>query len=75
MVKLECDQCLLDIHNFYATSLRIVELNLKLIGLAMDSVQGVKMLGQGRVVVLRDDVSASQFKRLRYLQIYVAFPK
>ena len=65
MVKLECDNCLPDIHSFYDTSLRVVELNSKLVSLAMDSVQGFKMLGQGRVVVLRDDVSAGYFNAVR----------
>ena len=62
MTKLECEACSPDIQSFYDTSLGVVELNSKLVSMAMDSAQGSKMLGQGRVVVLRDDVSADCFE-------------
>ena len=59
MAKLDCDTCVPDIQTYYENSARIVELNHKLVDLAMDSAQGSKILCQGRVVVLRDDVSQS----------------
>ena len=57
MTKLDCEVCLPDIRSHYDTSAGIVELNARLVNLALDSAQGSKLLGQGRVVVIRDDVS------------------
>ena len=57
--KLECDICGTDITSYYNNSADIVALNQKLISLAIESPQGVKLLLPGRVVILRDDVSVS----------------
>ena len=56
MAKLNCDLCLPDIGAYYDMSTQIVDINTKLINLASDSALGSKSLGQGRVVILRDDV-------------------
>ncbi|KAH8119970.1 antiviral helicase [Phellopilus nigrolimitatus] len=55
MPKLDCDMCLPDIKSYYDISAQIAELNLKLISTAYGNQQGVKSLGQGRVLILRDD--------------------
>ena len=59
MPKLVCDVCETDIRPFYNASAAVVELNNKLISMALESPQGAKILTAGRVVVLRDDVSLS----------------
>ncbi|RDB28581.1 hypothetical protein Hypma_015957 [Hypsizygus marmoreus] len=52
--KLECDICLPDIYDFYDDSFDIVELNQRLLAMAISHPQGMKSLLAGRVVILRD---------------------
>ncbi|KZT72960.1 ATP-dependent RNA helicase [Daedalea quercina L-15889] len=52
--KLSCDICSPDIERYYDASYDIVELNRDLVSLAVQSPQGSKLLGTGRVVILRD---------------------
>ncbi|KAH7107002.1 antiviral helicase [Auriculariales sp. MPI-PUGE-AT-0066] len=52
--RVQCPICLEDINEFYDQSLRIVNLNNRLLELATKSAQGEKLLSSGRVVVLRD---------------------
>lgn len=58
MKKLECELCLPDIGSYYDTCAQIAELNYKMMTLAVASPQGAKSLDQGRVIILRDDVSS-----------------
>ena len=51
---LDCAVCHADIDLFYDESLKIVEENQKLLGIALE--QGSRILGPGRVVILRDGV-------------------
>lgn len=51
---LDCAVCHADIDLFYDESLKIVEENQKLLGIALD--QSSRTLGPGRVVILRDGV-------------------
>lgn len=59
MKKLDCDVCLSDIQSYYDICAQIVDLNTQLLALASSSPQGSKCLDQGRVIILRDDVSSS----------------
>ncbi|GLB35762.1 putative DSHCT [Lyophyllum shimeji] len=52
--KLECDICLPDIDSFYDDSFDIVELNQRLLAMAVAHPQGAKSMMGGRVVILRD---------------------
>ncbi|CAL1694323.1 unnamed protein product [Somion occarium] len=52
--KLECDICAPDIDQFYDDEYEIVEHNSRLITLASNHPQGVKLLSPGRVIILRD---------------------
>ncbi|OBZ78640.1 hypothetical protein A0H81_01271 [Grifola frondosa] len=51
---LACDVCLPDIGRFYDTSFDIVDYNLRLLTMAANHPQGVKLLQPGRVIILRD---------------------
>ena len=59
MPKLACDVCS-DIREYYDTSARIVELNYMIANMAAGHPQGSKIMGVGRIVALRDDVSISK---------------
>ncbi|KIO25229.1 hypothetical protein M407DRAFT_25451 [Tulasnella calospora MUT 4182] len=52
--KLQCEICNNDIELFYEISAEVVERNRKIIALALANSQGGKLLGPGRVVILRD---------------------
>lgn len=58
--KLQCDTCNNDIELVYEISAEVVERNQKIISLALRNPQGGKLLGQGRVVILRDPVGYFQ---------------
>lgn len=64
MPKLECELCSTDIRGYYDISSQVVDLNMKLTSLAFDSALGNKSFGQGRVIILRDDVSCT----IKYLK-------
>lgn len=61
MPKLECDICLEDISTYYDVSADLVYINQELIFTASGHPQGIKSLSAGRVVILRDGVSPSNF--------------
>ncbi|KAG8960224.1 hypothetical protein FRC03_006880 [Tulasnella sp. 419] len=52
--KLQCDICERDIEAFYDVSAEIVYRNRKLLEMASNHPQGGRLLGAGRVVILRD---------------------
>ncbi|KAF8079036.1 antiviral helicase [Lyophyllum atratum] len=52
--KLDCDICLHDINSFYDDSFDIVNLNQRLLTMAVAHPQGAKSMMGGRVVILRD---------------------
>ena len=55
--KLSCEVCSQDIDELYETSSDILTLNQKLLSMAVDLPQKIKLLITGRVVILRDGVS------------------
>lgn len=57
--------CQADINLYYDKSLEIVEKNQKLLGIVLEQLQGSKILGPGRVVVLRDGVRFLMFHFLK----------
>lgn len=52
-----CEQCVPDIEAFYDGISEALELNQKLVDMAVRHPQGSKLLSSGRVIVLRDNVS------------------
>jgi antiviral helicase SKI2 len=54
--KLSCEVCLQDIDELYEISSDILTLNQKLLSMAVDHPQRIKLLVTGRVVILRDGV-------------------
>ena len=57
MVKLDCPQCTPDIEKFYDLSQAMIEYNETMVALTVAQRHGPKLLGGGRVVILRDHVS------------------
>lgn len=53
---LDCAVCQTDIDLYYDESLKIVEENQKLLGIALEQGSRTRTLGPGRVVILRDEV-------------------
>lgn len=72
MPKLDCEICLPDIKSFYDLSAQIVDLNLKLLNLAMLSPHGGRSFGQGRIIILRDDVKALKVIVVRFVADFFA---
>ena len=66
LTKLECETCSRDVDRFYDVSADLVEMNERLLSLAITQIQGSKAFGSGRVVILRDGVCASSFFRHRF---------
>lgn len=58
MPKLECDICLEDINTYYDVSADLVYMNQQLLSMASTHPQGMRSFSPGRVVILRDGVSA-----------------
>lgn len=54
--KLDCEICSRDIYTFYDNAMDILEQNELLLNFASGHNLGVKSLGQGRLVILRDRV-------------------
>ena len=73
MERLECELCLPDIRSYYDTCAQITELNYKMMALAVTSPQGAKSLDQGRVIILRDDVSSCVLQCYPYMRMYVIY--
>ena len=55
--KLECERCIMDINDYHSGMKKVIELNQKLVDMAIGRQQGSKLFSSGRVVVLRDNVS------------------
>ncbi|KZT08600.1 antiviral helicase [Laetiporus sulphureus 93-53] len=53
--ELSCDVCFPDIEHFYDASYEIVDLNQTILSLAAKNSQWSRLMGTGRVVVLRDE--------------------
>lgn len=76
MPKSDCDICSQDIRTLYNMSAHIVDLNLTMLNLAAASPQSAKILAQGRIVVLRDDVRRRYCRTcLVYNALVLAFSK
>lgn len=56
---LECEICSSDITDYYTCCAQMVSLSEQMLTAAVNHPQGHKILSSGRVVVLRDSVSAS----------------